>query len=417
MTTLKGGGVSKPLATVTIDDKLQKPISVADTVANDRLRPWNDQLAAGEERTITYREWIEGDLSPNNELDAPARLRIEMRAIGPHVYDGAPVDAHFAGDPKLRSRFGLSMGNPHTTLPARPTLEGVANLHSAFSKEEAAPTVEFKYDNDIPPQASRTNLTDSLAELEFLRDSLVRDFAAALSDPKDDKKNAAGWDAAMDSAMAAIRSSDPVVQGFGVRALAWLGSGLSTNMLTVHAEKDKDAEGLVVPDNVAKEAAKAAAAYSDATGGKYAPAPFGARSVRALMPKLGEPAAHRKDGENALKRLSKRIDDKKIPNVTFAAFFGTQPPPAVLPAPAPVTAKVIVFGPRGPMFDGEKVASNRSLGTPKRPIAARIVHALSNRKHLTGAFIFFGLLGAAAIAFGLLRDDKKPSDEGKAETS
>ncbi len=395
VTTLRAGAVSRFLGWQTVDANPQKPWAIADAPGGDRLRPYMAPLKAGEEHTVLFRHVVEGDVLAGGEVDPPGRMRVDVRALGARIYEGAVLTAGVSLESKGAGTASLLTGNPKVGPKAIQLTGGKGETWTPLSRDDLLPVLEWKQTGALPEAATAAALaTGGLAAAEYLRDGWLRELAQGLADPKDDKK-AAAWDSAFDAAYSAARSGDPVVAALGVRAMGYLGGGLAPAVSGVRAEGDAG-ELPIVPKSVAELAAKVTTSLSDATGQKLGPSPIGARSVRTVMAVMGEPASKKKEGNEALKRFAKRVEKSETRGEPAGALFASMPIPKVSRF-APATARIIAFGPKGPMIVGESA----SAAAPKRPFGARLTHALTSR--LGAAKLFGGLSLLVLLGLGLWR--------------
>ena len=144
---------------------------------------------------------------------------MEARHRDPAVGAGAralkSVKSEPASQPRARcyARLGTNAkvtfhsGNPKT----KPTThvangEGVVLITDKLSLDDLAPTIDWNVESALPEQATPASLFGGLAVLEYLRDGLLRDFAAQLAAAgKDGAKVADAWDQVLDVAYGAAR--------------------------------------------------------------------------------------------------------------------------------------------------------------------------------------------------------------------
>lgn len=392
ITTAKAGAVSRLFTQVAVDGELQKPFATADQPGGDRVRPWSSQLEAGKTVTVTVRTLVEGDLVVG-ELDAPGRVRVDLRQLGPRVFDGAPVTLRAAVEGGGSTEVKLVTGDPKGT-PAT----GSGTATAKLSKDAVFPFAEWKVTGTAPAATTAATATTGLGLVEYLRDGLARELAQGTLDAKDEKKVNAAWDAAFDTAFKASKSTDGVVAGMGARALAFLASGLSPQALKVRAEKE-EGDAPVVPDAIVKQVAAGMKTFSDVTGQTVPPATTTSRSVRLVLVQLGEPGSKKKIAEEAVKRLAKRVE-KDAP----AAAGEVRMAWAKVTQEVPVTGKIVGWGMFGPEIVGEKPANIPGVASSKGPVRSRvgtiirkITHGKGPAKFLFGAFA----LGAAGFLIWL----------------
>jgi hypothetical protein len=161
-----------------------------------------------------------------------------------------------------------------------------------------------------------------------------------------------------------------------------------------------------VPPKVAAEVSRVAAQFKATTGQATAPSPGSARLARMNIAKLGEPGSRQKEAADALKRLSKRLEDEKV---TDKAGVLLAQLPLVRTAPGTIAknAKVITWGPKGPMF---VVEGGGHHATPRPPLVQRIVRGMSHRRGLMLGFLAITLIGAGAFAFSFFYREKREGD-------
>lgn len=394
VTTLRAGAVSRFLGWQAIDADVQKPWAIADAVGGDRVRPYMAPLKAGEEHTVLFRHVVEGDVLAGGEVDPPGRMRVDVRALGARIHDGAVLTAGVSLSSKGAGSASLLTGNPKLGAKPIALTGGKGEVWTTLTKDDLLPVLEWKQSGALPEAATAAALVGGgLAAAEYLRDGWLRELAQGLAESKDEKKTAAAWDSAFDAAYSAARSGDPVVAALGVRAMGYLGGGLAPAVTGVRADGDAG-ELPVVPKSVAELAAKVTTSLSDASGQKLGPSPVGARSVRTVMAVMGEPASKKKDAGDALKRFAARVEKGETRGEPAGVLLATMPIPK-LSKFAPPTARVIAFGPKGPTIVGEKAGAS----APRRPFGARITHALTS--HLGAAKLFGGLSILVLLGFAL----------------
>lgn len=394
VTTLRAGAVSRFLGWQAIDADIQKPWAIADAPGGDRLRPYMAPLKVGEEHTVLFRHVVEGDVLAGGEVDPPGRVRVDVRALGARIYEGAVLSAGASLQSKGAGTASLLTGNPKVAPKPIALTGGKGETWTTLTKDDLLPVLEWKQTGALPEAATAAALVGGgLAAAEYLRDGWLRDLGQGLADSKDEKKVTAAWDSAFDAAYSAARSGDPVVAALGVRALGYLGGGLAPGVTSVRADGDAG-ELPVVPKSVAELAAKVSTSLSDASGQKIGPSPVGARSVRTVMAVMGEPGSKKKDAADALKRFAKRVDKGETRGEPAGVLLASMPVPKLAKF-APATARVIAFGPKGPMIVGEKGGAS----APKRPFGSRITHALTS--HLGAAKLFGGLSLLVLLGFAL----------------
>ncbi len=403
LSTVKAGPVTRLFTEIAVDGEVQKPFATADQPGGDHARPWSAQLERGKTLTVTIRNLAEGD-TIGGEPDAPGRVRVDLRQLGPRVFDGAPLTLHASADGGGAMEARLVSGDPKATPTVGSGPKASATIK--LSKEGVLPFGEWKLTGPAPAATTAATATGGLGLVEALRDGLVRDLAEGLADPKDTKKVDAAWDAAFDAALRASGSSDGLVAGLGARSLAFLAAGLSPNVQKVHT--DKDGDGALVPEAVAKRFEAGMKAFADATGHAIAPSPVSARSVRFAWAKLGlEPDAHKKAGEEGAKRLAKRLDkDDALPALGKLDFAF-----AKVTDVAPTTGKIVGWGMFGPEIVGEKPASIPGVASASKrgarwrlgSVFAQLTHGKGPAKALFGAFVLAGAGYFAWLAASRLR--------------
>jgi hypothetical protein len=409
----KGGEVTRSFGELWFDDQIQKPLAVGDATGGDRLRPWVTRMNAKEEHVLTTRFYVEGDVGPNGELDAPGRLTLDMRGLGPHAFEGAPVTVKLALHAGTRGKLIYSSGNPKTPPATHAAgADGGAQIDGKLGMDELAPTIEWKLEGDVPATPTFASIGGGLSALEYLRDGLLRELADGLAAAgKDEKKVAAAWDQAVDTAYVVAKGRDPVVAGMGLRALAFLASGFSASATGIKAEGDAG-DAVAVPAKVATELAKVAGEFQNATGQRVAPSPIGSRSARSVLAKL-EGASRKKEADEALKRLAKRIEKNEVAAVKVGDVFLASAPQKPGPG-APATAKVLVWGPNGPQYPAPPKVAGAHAHATKRPMGSRMVHALTSFVHRKSMFRAFAggavLLGVGLGLAALLGAYRRPEE-------
>lgn len=404
ITTAKSAGVSRPLSVTIADGQVSRPMAVLDSPGGERLRPWSVNLQKDEEHTVIFRFFTEGDISATGEVDYPARVRVDMRALGARVVNGASLVSRVALEPGSKGRVTLNMGNPKAPGTPRPTQpDGSLVVNQTLSKEDLLPLLDWRYEGDLPAAADASKLPGGgLAAFEFVRDGLVRQLVTSYTtEPKDEKKDdrekrqKAAFDAAFEAALAGARSNDAVVAGFSLRTVAWLASGLSPSAVDVKAQ-DGAGDGVALPTKVFDEVSKAGNAFGGTTGQKAAPSPAATRSIRGLLAKMGEPGSHKKEAEDALKRLSKKLDDGSLGPAagTVLNAAATLPLP---PAPNMKNARLITWGNKGAKFEGE---GSGAAAMPKSGMMHRLVHRMSHITHVSLRATVV-MLVAALAGFGI----------------
>ncbi len=392
VTTLRAGAVSRFLGWQTVDADVHKPWAIADAPGGDRLRPYMAPLKRGEEHTVLFRHVVEGDVLAGGEVDPPGRMRVDVRALGAPIYDGAVLTAGVSLTSKGAGTASLLTGNAKVAAKPIALTAGKGEVWTTLTKDDLLPVLEWKQTGALPEAATAASLAGGgLAAAEFLRDGWLRTLAQGLAEASEDKRSAA-WDDAFDAAYVALRSGDPVAAAMGARALGYLGGGLAPAVSGVRADGDAG-ELPVVPKTVADLAAKASTALSDASGQKLGPSVIGARSVRTVLAVMGEPGSKKKDAKAALERFSKRAGKGETRGDAAGALFAGLASPKISRF-APPTARVITFGPKGPVFVGEKGGAS----APKRPFGARITHALTS--NLGAAKLYGGLTLLTLLGLG-----------------
>lgn len=392
VTTRNKVGATRLFSYQVVNGTAQKGISVLDAPAGgDRPRSWAANLKADEEQVIVYRVLFEGDVAQGGEVDAPSRARIDLRSLGPRVLEGAAVQAVVRLEGGAKGSVSLNTGNPRTPGMPRPVgPDGSLSATASLGKDDLIPVIEWKHDAAGPAAATSAALADGgLAALEYLRVGLVSDLAASFADPKDEKKIEQGWDTALDAALGAARSEDALVAGLGARAVAWLASGLSASSTVVRAPDEAPVgDAPAVPAKAAVDVSNALTAFLKVTSQKLAPSPAKSQPARLVLSKLGETGAHKKEAEEALKRLGKRLDGDAAP-AAAGVLLPKLPLAAVPPSTVTKSARVVFWGPKGPQY----VVSHVSA-PPKAPLVQRIVRGMSHRKPLMKGLLAITLLGA-----------------------
>lgn len=394
LTTGKSAAVGRLLAESVVDGQTLRPEAISDNPNPEKLfTGWTGTLAANEERKVDFRFFVEGETLQNDtDVDPPARVRVESRVLGPRILDKAAVTAMAAFEPGVKAHGLLTMSNPKAQPQmAAAAADGTLRFVGAYGKDDVTPVFEFRYDAAPPPAPTAGQLTSGLRVVEYLRDGIVRDLAAGIADKKDEKKVAAAWDQAYDVAFAASQSQDPIVAGLGVRTIAYLAGGLSPTATTVK-QNGAPGDGIPVPDSVAKATAGVQAKFAAETGQQSAPSPATSHPLRSLLLKLGDPAARKKDADEGLKRLGKRVDDGKV-KLAVGDFYAVVPVPQPPPGVDTTNLRVIAFGPRGPYFPGAEGHG----AAPAAPLASRIVRAFVHRRGSRALAIFLGLLAFAGL--------------------
>ena len=369
------------------------PMTIADAPGGvDRPLPWANRLAPGAEKTVIFRSVVEGEVTTNGDVDAPARVRVDLSQLGARLVAGAPLDVRVALEPSGAGRVTATTGN--LRRPAVPQVTGPNGsllLTQTLGKDDFAPQVEWRYETEAPGAVASAGLAGGgLPVLEYLRDGLARDLTLALADAKNVKRVGAGWDTALTTAYVAAQSKDPLVAGLGIRALAWLASGLSFSAIDVKGATETAREGTVLPDELLADVRPALSLFTAWSGRPVPPAPLSARSLRTLGPKFGEPGSYRKEADDALKRLAKNRDTLKSAVVVgeVVSLLGVVTAPTT---PAPKTSRLVDFGPKGTFFveATSKHAIRESLGRR----AAHGLRRLRPRTFLLAAVIFGTLIG------------------------
>jgi hypothetical protein len=434
VTTGRSSGVSRPVSMLISDGQVSRPIAIAEAANGERLRPWVMPFKAGEEHEVVFRFYVEGDVQPNGDVDPPSRVVVDLRTLGARIYNGAPLSAKVTLEPGFKGRVTLNTGNPKLAGAPRPTQDNTLSLNATLSRDDLRPQLDWRYEGDLPPAAAADHLATGLAPFEYLRDGLVRDLAASFAettDKKDDKKKddkkkddkapspqEAAWDQAYDVALVAARSSDPLLAGMGLRSLAWLASGLNVASTTVKGpdETTGDAAAAPVTSRIQGEVSKAPAAFQGATGQRNAPSTVSARSLKGVLPRLGEANAHKKDADEGLKRLDARL----VAGVSrpMGNVFSMTP---ALPLPPGVnvkTARLLQWSPRGPIFSptGDAGSGPKSPmvhrmihgmthlwgldgpSDPKSPLVHRMVHGMSHLREMVRWLVGIFILGAIIVA-------------------
>jgi hypothetical protein len=419
LATGKGSPVSRAFSLRFVDGQAQRPVNMAEGTGGEMLAPWVSMLRANEERQVVLRFYVEGADLSGTEIDPVGRLLLPLRNLGPRIYAGAPVQVKLQTEPGVRANLRLTLGDPrNASAPQATGADGSATVSGALSKDELLPVIEWRHDGELPAPAEADKLTTGLAVFEYLRGGLVQDLAAGLvaEEKKDEKKDDKGekkddkgekkddkeakaraeaaWDKALDVALAATRSNDPVVAGMGLRHLAWLSSGLGAAATRVQAPGGTAApDAAEVPEKIAEAASKAGDGFRAATGQKAAPSVGSAPFAKGALAKLGEPGSRKKEADEALKRLATRLDEGKV-TVTVGSFFSTAPAIALAAGVKVPGARLIAWNKQGnPTF----VATKPPV-TPKAPLVQRVVHGIS---HVKGLAKFMALLAAlAAVGVG-----------------
>jgi hypothetical protein len=453
VTTGRSSGVSRPVSMLISDGQVSRPIAVAEAANGERLRPWVMPFKPGEEHEVVFRFYVEGDMQPNGDVDPPSRVVVDLRTLGARIYNGAPLAAKVTLEPGFKGRVTLNTGNPKLAGSPRPTQDNSLSLSAALTKEDLRPQLDWRYEGDVPPAATADHLSGGLAPFEYLRDGLVRDLAASFGDPtdkkddkkkdekKDDKKDKApspqeaAWDQAYDVSLVAARSSDPLLAGLGLRSLAWLASGLNVASTSLKGPEDSsgDAAAALVPSRVLSEVSKAAGAFQGATGQRNAPSTVSARSLKGVLPRLGEPGAHKKEAEEALKRLDARLADSKV-TLAVGNVFSMTPSLPLPPGVNPRTARLLQWSPRGPIFSptGDAGSGPKSPAvhrmvhgmthlwgldgpsSPKSPLVHRMVHGMSHLGGLVRWLVTITILGGIIVAAWWLYGNKQREQLGAA---
>ena len=385
------------------------PMTLADAPGGaDRPLPLTRRLAPGTETFVTLRTVVEGETLANGDVDAPARVRVDLSQLGARLVAGAPLDVRVALEAGSAGRITVATGNPHRPgVPQVTGPGGTLSLTQPLGKEDVIPLVEWRYEGDAPPAVTSEGLAGGgLPVIEYLRDGLARELSLAIADPKNVKQVTAGWDTAFGIAYVAAQTSDPLVAGLGLRALAWLSSGLSYTVSDVKSATDTGREGAIVPDELLNDVRPALPLFSSWSGRPTPPPPVSARTLRTLGPALGEPNAHRKEADDGLKRL---VKNRAVVNGAFKignVVPTLGPAPAVV-SPLPKTLRVLDFGPRGAFLVGE-----RSSSAVRLPFGHRLAHALLHRPRpkvvLPAAVVLGALIGAIVLYYASVRRRKAP---------
>jgi outer membrane protein OmpA-like peptidoglycan-associated protein len=234
ITTSRSVGPTRILAAEYVDGQVVRPFAVADAPAGDRFSFWSAKLNRGEEKVVSFRYLVEGDISPTGEVDAPARLRLDPRFLGPKFYEGAVATATLKAEPGQKGRLILSSGNPKVLgMPQDFDATGRATTSFKIARDAVNPLLDWRLDQPGVAPVAFDDIGGGLGAIEYLRDGLVRELAAGLSDPKDKAKVDAAWDHAFEAAWVAASSPDPLIAGLGARALAWLANDLAPNAVEV----------------------------------------------------------------------------------------------------------------------------------------------------------------------------------------
>jgi outer membrane protein OmpA-like peptidoglycan-associated protein len=234
ITTSRSVGPTRILAAEYVDGQVVRPFAVADAPAGDRFSFWSTKMNPGEEKLVSFRYLVEGDTSPTGEVDAPARLRLDPRFLGPKFYEGAVTTASLSVEPGQKGRVILSSGNPKVLgMPQDFDAAGHATTSFTIARDAVNPLLDWRLDQPGVAPVAFAEIGGGLGAVEYLRDGLVRELAAGLSDPKDKAKVDAAWDHAFEAAWVAANSPDPLIAGLGARALAWLANDLSPNAIEV----------------------------------------------------------------------------------------------------------------------------------------------------------------------------------------
>jgi hypothetical protein len=401
----RGAAVARPISVRFVDGQVQRPFNMAEGAGGEMLGPWVGMLKAGEEKQLVLRFYVEGVDAGEGTVDPAARLLLQLRSLGPRVYDGAPLHVKLSLDPSTKGRVVLSTGNPKNAKPPQSTgADGTVQVSSTLSREDLLPQIEWRYDAEMPASSSADQLGSGLAVFEYLRSGLVQDLAGGLlgseqptgkkdekkDEKKDDKARAeAAWDRAFDVSFAAMKSNDPVVAGMGLRAFAWLASGLGASAVRVHAPGGVGGpDSVEVPEKLAEPANKAGDAFKAATGQRVAPSLGHSVFAKGAIAKLGEPGSRKKEADEALKRLATRLEEGKLA-ATVGNFFSTAPAIALAAGVKVPGARLIAWNKQGiPQF----VAMGRPA-TPRAPMVRRVVHTLSHAGSLAK---FMAMLAVAA---------------------
>jgi len=417
ITTGKGGAVGRPMSLRFVDGQVQRPINLTEGAGGEQLSPWVGLLRPADEKQVVLRYYVEGLDQGDGAVDPAGRLSVQIKNLGARVYAGAPLNVKVQVDASSKATVKLATGNPKAPIAPRSTgPDGSASLSSALSKDDLLPQIEWRYDGDLPPAAESDKLSGGLAVFEYLRGGLVQEFATVLGtvekkddkdkkdkkdEKKDDKKDkkddkvALAWDKALDVSFAAAKSNDPVVAGMGLRLFAWLASGLAAAPVKVHAAGGTAApDSTEVPEKLASQLSKVSDGFLAATGQRMAPSVGSSPFVKASLGKLGEPGSHKKDADEAIKRLVARLDDGKAAPAV-GNFFSTAPTIALAPGVKLPGARLITWNKQG----NAQFVSSGHESTPKAPLARRVVHALSHPIELVKFFLVLGLI--ASVVFGI----------------
>jgi len=402
----------RPLAITYVDGQLQRPISLADTPeASARLTPWTANLAAGEEKTVTFRWVSEGDVFSNGDADPARYFRLNLQMLGTKVATGAPFDLRLALEPPAVGRVLLTTGRrrgppvPQVTGP-----QGTLQMSQPLSKDDTAPSVEWFYEGEPPPAASPASLASGgLSVFEYLRGGLARDLTAGISDPPDAKRAAAAWDTALVTALAAAQSSDPLVAGLGVRSLAWITSGFAPTPAELRGMSDTSQPGTPVPDEIAAEVRRALPAFGEFAGKPVPPFPVNSQTLTLLKPKLGDTALRAREARIALDRVAKRNDAwKTSANVgEILKGFGAPASPTLL---APRGARVVDFTSRGANY-----LTRGSAAAPREPYGRKLVRMVTHPRPRPWLILVALLFASAGLFYVYARQFKQAAYRLKKE--
>lgn len=388
ITTTRSVGPTRLLGVQYVEGQVVRPMAAADGSGNDRMMFWSGTLAKGEEKVVTFRFLVEGDVSPSGDVDPPARLRIDPRFFGPKLYEGATATAKVSVEPGQKGRAIFSSGNPKMLgAPADYDASGNAKASFVLAREAVNPLLDWRLDTPVTPAQPFEKIGGGLGAIEYLREGLARDLAAGIGDGKDKKKVDEAWDRAFDTAWGAMQSPDPFVSGMGARAIAWLANDLNPAAVEVKASATA-ADATVFPAKIAFDAGKkepaADAPRTLARMVEFLKASPSARVV--LVPATEKLSDAAKTGELAKERgqsVKKALTDAGIAPARIAVKDATKPPAG---APELETRRVEV-----------RLDVAATVAAPEPPEGLEVIAAEAT-KALAGFAALTGIAGGAPAA-------------------